>query len=66
MKIFMPHDGKPTAVAISKSITFLAGANDKLFYYVGEEKDAGIINPVIPISWDEQTGIGKIISDKQK
>lgn len=66
MKLFMPHDGKPTPAAESKTITFLAGANDKLFYYFGEEKDAGTKNPVIPISWDEETGIGKIISDKQK
>lgn len=65
MKVLMPHDGPPTDAAESKSITILAGANDKLFYYFGEEKDAGIKNPVIPISWDEATGIGKIISDKQ-
>jgi biopolymer transport protein ExbD len=66
MKIFMPADGKPTDAAESKTITFLTGANNKLFYYFGEEKDAGIKNQVFPISWDEETGIGKIITDKQR
>lgn len=65
MNVIMPHDGPPSDAAETKSITILTGANDKLFYYLGEEKDAGIKNPVVPISWDEQTGIGKIISDKQ-
>jgi len=65
MNLYMPHDGAPTPTAESKSITFLAGANNKLFYYSGEEKDAGIKNPIIPITWDRQTGIGKIISGKQ-
>jgi biopolymer transport protein ExbD len=36
-----------------------------LFYYFGEEKNAGIINPVVQISWDEKTGAGKIIGEKQ-
>jgi biopolymer transport protein ExbD len=66
MKLYMPKDGAPTPVAESKTISFLAGANDKLFYYFGEEKDAGIKNPIVQISWDEKTGIGKIISDKQR
>ena len=63
MNLYMPHDGKPTPTAESKTITFLSGANNKLFYYLGEEKDAGIKNPIIPISWNE--GIGKIIREKQ-
>jgi biopolymer transport protein ExbD len=65
MKVFMPADGKATDVAESKTITFLTGANDKLFYYYGEEKDAGSKNPIIRTSWNEETGIGKILTDKQ-
>lgn len=65
MNLYMPHGGPPSDAAESKSITFLAGANNKLFYYHGEEKDAGIINPVVQISWDEKTGAGKIIREKQ-
>lgn len=65
MKLFMPHDGKPTPSKESTTITVLASADDRLFYYYGEEKDAGIKNPVIQTSWDEETGIGKVFSDKQ-
>jgi hypothetical protein len=36
-----------------------------LFYYYGEEKDAGTKNPIIQTSWDEETGIRKVLSDKQ-
>ncbi len=65
MDLIMPHEGPPSDAALSKTITFLAGANNKLFYYYGEEKDAGIINPVFQTSWDENKGIGKIIREKQ-
>lgn len=65
MDLYMPVDGAPTPSAKSKTITFLAGANNKLFYYYGEEKDAGIQDPVFKTSWDEKNGIGKIISEKQ-
>jgi biopolymer transport protein ExbD len=65
MNLFMPHDGSPTPSAESKTITFLAGAGNKLFYYYGEEKDAGIKNSVVQISWNESNGAGKIIGQKQ-
>lgn len=66
LHLYMPADGLPTATAASKTITLVAGAKDKLFCYYGEEKEAGIKNPIIPISWDEQNGIGKIIRGKQQ
>ena len=66
MSLYMPANGNPMPSAVSKTITFLAGGNNRLFYYLGEEKDAGIKNPIIPISWDEQNGIGKIIRNKQE
>lgn len=65
MNLYMPHDGSPSDAPESKSITFLTGAKNKLFYYFGEEKDAGKFNPVVQISWDEKTGAGKIIGEKQ-
>jgi len=65
MNLYMPHDGPPTASAESKTITFLTGAGNTLFYYYGEEKDAGIKNPVIQTLWDENKGVGKIIGEKQ-
>jgi len=65
MNLYMPCDGPPTASAASKTITFLTGAGNKLFYYYGEEKDAGKKNPVVQTSWDEKNGAGKIIGQKQ-
>ena len=65
MNLIMPTDGPPTSTAVSKTITFLTGADNKLFYYYGEEKEAGIKNPVVQISWDEKNGVGKIIGEKQ-
>lgn len=66
MSLYMPADGPPMATAESKTITFLAGADNKLFYYSGEERDAGIKNPIIPISSDERNGVGKVIRNKQQ
>ena len=65
MNLYMPYDGPATPSPESKTITFLTGAGNKLFYYYGEEKDAGIKNPIIRTSWDENTGLGKIIGQKQ-
>jgi biopolymer transport protein ExbD len=65
LNLYMPHEGPPTATAESKTITFLTGADNKLFYYNGEEKDAGIKSPIVQITWDENNGVGKIIGDKQ-
>ena len=65
MNLYMPYDGPATPTPESKTITFLTGAGNKLFYYYGEEKDAGIMNPIIQTSWDENKGVGKIIREKQ-
>lgn len=65
MNLYMPHDGPSTPTKESTTISILAGANNRIFYYYGEEKDAGVKNPIIEISWDEKTGLGKILTDKQ-
>jgi len=65
MNLYMPHDGKPTATKESTTISILAGADNRLFYYYGEEKEAGVKNPIVEISWDRKTGLGKILTDKQ-
>ena|SRR5258705_10270159 len=65
MNLIMPTDGPLTPSPVSKTITFLTGADNKLFYYYGEEKEAGIKNPVVQISWDEKNGVGKVIGQKQ-
>jgi biopolymer transport protein ExbD len=65
MNLIMPHEGPSTPAGDSKTITFLTGAGNKLFYYYGEEKDAGIKNPVVQIPWDEKNGVGNMIGKKQ-
>lgn len=65
MNFYTPHDGKSMPSAVSKTITLLVGVNNKLFYYLGEEKDMNTINPVIPVSWSGENSIGDIISEKQ-
>lgn len=65
MDLYMPHDGPPTNSAASQSITFLPGNDNTVFYYFGEEKDAIKGNAILPTSWNEIEGIGKIIRTKQ-
>ena len=65
MNLYMPHDGEPTPTKESITISILAGADNRLFYYYGEERDAGEKNPVVEVSWDQKTGLGKILTDKQ-
>ncbi|MFI5133594.1 MAG: ExbD/TolR family protein [Chitinophagales bacterium] len=64
--LYMPHDGKePTLSAQSRSITILTSSDNKLFYYYGTEEDAAKNNLIYPTSFDEKSGIGKIIREKQ-
>lgn len=65
MHLYMPHDGPPTATPESKTMTILLGDNDRLFYYYGQEPTSGNGNLVHPVTYDERTGIGKIIREKQ-
>jgi len=64
--LFMPHDGKPMPSFRSKSITILTGRDNKLFYYFGTLEEVISNNLILPISYDEKTGIGKIIRNKQQ
>ena len=66
MKLFMPHDGPSSNVPESRSLTFLMGADNTVYYYFGEEEKAVKNNTVMQTSWYEQEGIGKIIREKQQ
>ena len=66
MKLYSTHDGPAMPWPDSKSITFLATANNKLYYYYGREEDAIANHHVWEISWDEENGIGRIIREKQE
>jgi biopolymer transport protein ExbD len=61
----MTHEGPPMPVADSKSMTILVSNNDKLFYYFGQGINANKENRIHVITYDERTGVGKIIREKQ-
>lgn len=46
-------------------MTILLGGNNKLFYYNGKEEDAEKENRIQATTYDEKTGIGKMIREKQ-
>jgi biopolymer transport protein ExbD len=63
--LYMPHDGDSTKIPDSKSLTILLGSNDHVFYYYGIEQKAIKNSEVFQTSYDEMTGLGKIIRQKQ-
>jgi biopolymer transport protein ExbD len=65
MNLYMPKDGKPMPSPESRSVTFLISGSNKLFYYYGTEEDAIKKNHVLPVSYNENSGVGKIIREKQ-
>jgi len=65
MNLFMPKDGIPAPSYESRSVTFLIGGNNQLFYYFGTEEEAIKKHLVLPISYNEINGVGKIIREKQ-
>lgn len=63
--LYMPHDGDPIKIPDSKSLTILLDHDNKIFYYSGNTGDALKNNHVYKTSYDEMTGIGNIIRQKQ-
>jgi len=64
-KLYMPHEGGPGKVPDSRSLTILLGGNNHVFYYFGIEQTAIKNNQVFQASYDEMTGLGNIIRQKQ-
>jgi biopolymer transport protein ExbD len=63
--LYMPHDGVSTKIADSKSLTFLLGNDNHVYYYFGNIKDAVKSNKVFQTTYDEFKGMGNIIRLKQ-
>jgi len=61
----MPHDGPPMPTKESTTMTILIDRNDKLYYYNGKEENAITENKIHAITYDERTGIGNVIREKQ-
>src|ERR1051325_5421131 len=65
LDIKVPHDGPLQPTKESTTMTILISGNDKIYYYNGKEEDAEKENQIHLITYDERTGIGKTIRDKQ-
>lgn len=64
--LYMPHgSGDSTGIADSKSLTILLGSNDKVFYYYGIDAEAIKGKEIALTSYNEMTGIGNLIRQKQ-
>ena len=65
MDIKVPHDGPSMPTKESTTMTILIDGNDKLYYYYGKEENAEKENRIHAITYDERTGIGRVIREKQ-
>jgi biopolymer transport protein ExbD len=64
-KLYMPHEGDTTKVPDSRSLTILLGGKNHVFYYFGIEQAALKNNQVFQATYDEMTGLGNVIRQKQ-
>jgi biopolymer transport protein ExbD len=64
MDLFMPKDGKPMPLGKSNALTVLLDQG-KLYYYHGEWKDAITSGNIIETNFTGNSGLRKIINDKQ-
>ena len=64
-KLYMPHDGDPTKIPSSKSLTFLLRDDSHVYYYYGDMEDAIKSDKIFQTSYSEIIGMGNIIRLKQ-
>ncbi len=65
INLYMPHNGDPTNIPDSKSLTILLTNNDQVFYYYGMEAKAIKHKQIYQTSFDEISGLGNIVRQKQ-
>ncbi|HET9826249.1 MAG TPA: biopolymer transporter ExbD [Chitinophagaceae bacterium] len=65
-KLYMPREDIITKIPESKSITILLGSPNQIFYYFGTEGMAIKNNRIFRTSYDESSGLGNVIRQKQK
>ena len=63
--LYMPHNGDSIDIPESRSLTIILGNNNQLFYYYGTQEVALKNNQVFQTSYNEKTGLGNIIRQKQ-
>src|SRR6266496_3916197 len=60
INLYMPHNGDPTNIPDSKSLTILLINNDQVFYYYGMEAKAIKNKQIYQTSFDEISGLGNM------
>jgi biopolymer transport protein ExbD len=66
LKLFMPAEGDSSKIGKSTVLTALLGADNKIYLYEGEWKEAVNGNRVVQTSYHVYTGAGNFIRAKQK
>ena len=61
----MPHDGLQINMPESKSLTILLNGSNKIFYYYGTEFAKSNNKQMYQTSYDELSGLGMVIRQKQ-
>lgn len=66
VNLAMPKDGPPTELGNSNALTILLDANDKVYYYESDWKEAVTKNEIVESSLSVNGGFGKVIREKQQ
>ena len=66
MKLYMPKDGEPSPIPQSKAMTIVLGQQNKVYAYEGSWQDALQHNAIMQTTYDESTGLGSMLRQKQK
>src|SRR5207244_3106144 len=66
MSLIVPKEGKITEVPASKSLTFLLGANNKVYAYEGLWDEAYRSKKIATVDYSSKEGIRNLIIEKQK
>ena len=66
IKLHMPHEGDPTPTGESKVLTVLLAKNNQVYVYEGGFEKAAREQRVMFTNYNEATGIGQLIREKQR
>lgn len=66
MSLIMPKEGPPSDIAESKAMTIVLGQQNKVYAYEGNWQDALQHHAIMQTTYDEKTGLGNMIRQKQK
>lgn len=66
LRLIMPADGEGTKIGQSTVLNALLGADNRIYLYEGDWKDAVKNDKVVKTSYNVYTGAGSLIRAKQK